>query len=96
MRSFWLCKKASRKRALRINVVRPITGVPSVEFEIFEPRTEKDVRGGTVSRAKATCVCCGTVLAPDHVALSSPPSAAGPTRCSIQKEIGLGEHGCWP
>jgi adenine-specific DNA methylase len=42
-------------------------GIPRVEFEIFTPTTEKDVRGGTVSRAKATCVCCGTVLHPDRV-----------------------------
>jgi len=41
--------------------------VSSVEFDIFEPLTEKDVRGGTVNRAKATCVCCGTVLHPDRV-----------------------------
>lgn len=40
---------------------------PRVEFEIFTPATEKDVRGGTVSRARATCLCCGTVLHPDRV-----------------------------
>jgi adenine-specific DNA methylase len=67
VRSFWLCKKADRRRALRPNVVRPAKGVPRVEFEIFEPATEKEVRGGTVSRAKATCVCCNTVLHPDRV-----------------------------
>ena len=54
MRSFWLCKKAERRRALRTKVVRPAKGDPHVEFEIFTPTTEKDVRGGTVSRAKAT------------------------------------------
>jgi putative DNA methylase len=67
MRSFWLCKKANRRRALRTKIIRPAKSVPSVEFEIFEPATEKDVRGGTVSRAKATCVCCNTVLAPERV-----------------------------
>ena len=64
MRSFWLCKKANRRRALRTKVLRPPKGVPHVEFEIFTPTTEKEVRGGTVSRAKATCVCCNTVLPP--------------------------------
>jgi len=38
-----------------------------VELEIFEPKSEKDVPEGTVSRAKAKCLCCGTVLAPDRV-----------------------------
>jgi putative DNA methylase len=36
--------------------------LPRVEFDIFEPKAEKDVPGGTVTRAKATCVCCGAVL----------------------------------
>ena len=67
MRSFWLCKKAERRRALRTKVVRPAKGEPRVEFELFTPTTEKEVRGGTVSRAKASCVCCDTVLAPERV-----------------------------
>jgi adenine-specific DNA methylase len=67
LRSFWLCKKAERRRALRTKVIRPAKGVPHVEFEIFTPNTEKEVRGGTVRRAKATCVCCNNVLHPDRV-----------------------------
>jgi adenine-specific DNA methylase len=67
VRSFWLCKKAERRRALRTKVARPTKGVPRVEFETFTPSTEKDVRVGTVSRAKATCVCCNTVLSPERV-----------------------------
>jgi len=67
VRSLWLCKKASRRRALRCHVERPKGQFPRVEFEIFEPKTEKEVRGGTVSRAKAKCVCCGTVLVPERV-----------------------------
>jgi adenine-specific DNA methylase len=67
MRSFWLSKKANRKRALRYRVERPKGEPPRVEFEVFEPKTEKDVPGGTVARAKATCVCCGVVLPPERV-----------------------------
>ncbi len=72
MRSFWLCKKAIRKRALRHRVVRTAGKPPRVEFEIFEPKAEKEVPGGTVTRAKATCLCCGspaqpTVLPPGRV-----------------------------
>lgn len=67
MRSFWLCKKASRKRALRHKVIRAENGPPQVEFEIFEPKMDRDVHGGTVTRAKATCLCCGSVLPPERV-----------------------------
>ena len=66
-RSFWLCKKASRRRALKHRVERHAGEPPRVEFEVFEPRAEKDVPGGTVTRAKATCVCCGVVLSPQRV-----------------------------
>ena len=67
VRSFWLCKKASRKRALRTRVVRLKGQPPQVEFEIFEPATEGGVSPGTVSRAKARCLACNTVLAPERV-----------------------------
>ncbi len=50
MRSFWLCKKASRKRALRYKVFQPVGYAPRMEFEIFEPTSDKDVHGGTVTR----------------------------------------------
>lgn len=67
VRSFWLCKKANRKRALRPEVCRSRTGVDEIEFEVFEPDHDSDVPGGTVSRARATCLCCGNVLAPERV-----------------------------
>ena len=67
MRSFWLCKKANRKRALGHRVVRPEGKPPRVEFEVFEPKADKEVHAGTVTRAKATCVCCGAVLPPGRV-----------------------------
>src|SRR5712691_434939 len=66
-RSFWLCKKAKRRRALRHRVVRAKDEPPRVEFEVFEPKAEKDVPGGTVTRAKAACVACGAVLPPERV-----------------------------
>jgi len=82
MRSFWLCKKANRKRALRYVVEnvgathggRPEEGqaqrpapTKTIRFEIFEPKSESEVPAGTVTRAKATCLCCGTVLSPERV-----------------------------
>ena len=67
MRSFWLCKKARRKRALRHRIERWEGEPPSVEFEVFEPQAEKEVYGGTVTRARATCLCCGAVLPPERV-----------------------------
>ena len=67
MRSFWLCKKPKRKLALRHSVVRKDGQPPTVAFEVFEPEAESEVRGGTVTRAKATCLCCGAVLPPERV-----------------------------
>ena len=72
MRSFWLCKKANRKRALRSKVVPACRQAgaqvePRVEFEVFEPKNEKEVPQGTVTRAKATCLCCNMVLPPERV-----------------------------
>lgn len=67
MRSMWLCKKPNRKRALRPNLIRDDRDLPHVEFEIFEPKSEREVVAGTVSRAKATCLCCRTVLSPERV-----------------------------
>jgi putative DNA methylase len=61
MRSFWLCKKASRRRALRFIVERPKGKPPFLKFEIFEPKTESEVLNGTVARANATCLCCHKV-----------------------------------
>jgi hypothetical protein len=67
IRGFWLCKKAGRQRALRHRVVRPSGCAPDVEFEVFEPHGTSDVSKGTVSRAKAVCLCCGNVLSPERV-----------------------------
>ncbi len=83
VRSFWLCKKASRKRALRPivdsawaaqrgrpaqgQVSRQGTPTTALRFEIFEPKSDEEVPPGTVTRAKATCLCCGTVLSPERV-----------------------------
>lgn len=69
-RSSWLSKKASRRRALRTVVIRPSKDSqepPRVEFEIFEPKSEKAAPPGTISRAKATCPCCNIVLSPERV-----------------------------
>ena len=67
MRSMWLCRKPKRKWALRPKVVRDDGVSPRVEFEIFEPESDREVAGGTVARAKATCLCCRAVLPPVRV-----------------------------
>ena len=67
MRSFWMCKKAKRKRALRYQVQRPDGGTPRVVFEVFEPRSDREVPNGTVTRARATCLSCGAVLPPERL-----------------------------
>jgi putative DNA methylase len=83
MRSFWLCKKTNRRRALRLVPVAPVSSLAKrhgagdsaatdlnslasekgiLRFEIFEPKSESEVRGGTVTRGNATCPCCNGVL----------------------------------
>jgi len=66
IRSFWILKD-KRKRALNYQVKHANKGHPFLEFSIFEPKKESDVHGPTVSRAKATCLCCNSVLHPDRV-----------------------------
>jgi hypothetical protein len=36
-------------------------------WDIFEPRVDTEAPRGTVARARATCVCCGTTLPADRV-----------------------------
>ncbi len=67
MRSLWLCNKAKRRRALKYRVIRSAGEPPRVEFEVFEPKADNDVSGGTVTRAKASCLACGVVLPPERV-----------------------------
>ena len=67
LRSLWLCRKPRRKRALRYRVERRQDDPPVVQFEVFAPRTDDEVAGGTVARARATCLCCATVLPPERV-----------------------------
>ena len=67
LRSFWLCRKPKRRRALRTRVVRAEGERPRVEFAIFKPASDRDVPAGTVTRAKAACPCCGVVLPPERV-----------------------------
>ena len=67
MRSFWICRKPKRKWALRHEIRRRPDRPPEVEFEVFEPKAASEVRAGTVTRAKATCLCCGAVLPPQRV-----------------------------
>jgi len=67
VRSFWLCKKAAQRRALRYRILRKSGKTPEIQFEVFEPKADSEVPGGTVTRAKAACVACGAVLAPDRV-----------------------------
>ena len=67
MLSRWLCNKPNRRKALRATAITNRDGSPEVELEIFEPEQTDEVGPGTVSRAKATCLCCGSVMPPARV-----------------------------
>ena len=70
LRSFWLCQKPKRKRALRYRVERRQGAPPRVEFDVFAPLADGEVPGGTVARARASCLCCGAVAPPERVRAS--------------------------
>ncbi len=67
LRSFWLCRKPKRKRALRYRAERRQGVPPMVEFAVFTPGADGEVPSGTVARARATCLCCCGVLPPERV-----------------------------
>lgn len=69
VRSFWLCKKANRKRALKLQVKKQKEKrkPAEIELEIFEPKSDREVPAGTVARAKASCLSCNMVLSPERV-----------------------------
>jgi len=69
MRSFWLCKKPNRRRALQMTSGGfPESGdKPLLHFEIYEPPSESAVGQGTVSRARARCPHCSAILPPERV-----------------------------
>ena len=67
LRSFWLCRKPKRKRALHYRVEHRQSLPPLVEFAVFAPGADGEVPAGTVTRARATCPCCGTVTPPERV-----------------------------
>lgn len=62
IRSFWLSRKGSTRLAVRYQVKRQKPGPPSIDFEVFEPRSEDEVPRGSVRLAKATCLACHTSL----------------------------------
>ena len=67
VRSMWLSRRAERKRALRAMLIRTAGEAPRVEFEVFEPKRDSEVRGGTIARGTASCICCGTMLPRERV-----------------------------
>jgi putative DNA methylase len=67
LRSLWLCKKGSRLRALKYEVKRPKSKPPQIEFDVFTPKSERELKPGTVARGNATCPACERVLSVDRV-----------------------------
>jgi putative DNA methylase len=67
IRSFWLSSRGKRRRAIKYSAIRQEGKKPTLEFLIFEPKSENDVPKPTVSRAKAMCLCCNIVMPPERV-----------------------------
>jgi putative DNA methylase len=67
VRSFWLSKKATRKRVLRFAVIHKKGEKPQIQFKVVAPTNDSDIQPGTTSRGKAVCPNCNLVMAPDRV-----------------------------
>ena len=67
MRSMWLSNKSNNMWAIHPKIKFQESIVPQVELDIFQPKHNKEVSGGTVSGAKATCLCCSIVLPSERV-----------------------------
>lgn len=67
VRSFWLCKKSKRRKAIRYSILKHASSPSTIQFEIFEPRSDSSVPMGTMRRGKAVCLCCDSVSPPDRV-----------------------------
>ncbi len=63
---------------------------PKVEFEIFEPKSESEVRGGTVTRGNAACPCCNTVLPVARVRAQLSAQRGGADVVFEEKKSGTG------
>lgn len=65
--SFWLCKNRRWRQGLRYEVRNRSENGPEIHFSVFTPSRDSDVSEPNIARAKATCLACKTVLAPDRV-----------------------------
>jgi putative DNA methylase len=93
-RSFWLCKKGNRRRALRYKMVQSIGASLHIKLDLFKPIHNSDVPPGTVTRAKATCLCCGTVLPPEWVRAQLTAQHGGADVLCDDMESEAAGHGC--
>lgn len=64
LKTLWLCKKASKRRALRL---KTDSETRSIEFEVWKPGPKDEVPAGTMSGAKSRCPVCGSLLTPDYI-----------------------------
>ena len=97
VRSFWLCKKAERRRALRTKVVRPPKGDPARRVRDLHADDREGSRvaarsAGPRRPASAATPCCP----PSGCGLNSPPSAVGLTWCSTRRGTAPAGRRCWP
>jgi adenine-specific DNA methylase len=77
VRSFWLSTKPNRKRALRYSIIREKGKPPTVVFEVFQPKNDAEVPRTTVSRAKAACPACNSVMLPARLRIQMQQQRGG-------------------
>jgi putative DNA methylase len=75
VRSFWLGKKRSRMRALRL--AQPLRPGDFPDFDVFEPKKDSDVMAGTVLQANGKCLACQSILPAARVRAQLQPEHGG-------------------
>ena len=64
LRSLWLSKKPLHPRALCIGTPK---GAKAIKISVFTPKSDSEVRNGTIQRGKATCLFCKTTISAERV-----------------------------
>ncbi len=64
LRNCWLMKRVSGKYALQLRV-DPAS--KAIDIGVFQPKRDSEVAPGTIRRARARCLSCGSALAQDRI-----------------------------
>lgn len=89
LKTMWLCKKAKKRRALRLV---PDPANRRVNFEIWTPDSNDAVPEGTMSGAKSRCPVCGINVTPDYIKACGQTGKLDTRMTAVVVETGQGKE----